>query len=58
MGLLLDDEGEARFFGGFDVEETARIMKLSTATVKREWRAAKAWLRKEITGEDQGSSHG
>ena len=49
---------ELRFFGGLDVEGTARIMKISTATVKREWRAAKAWLRKEIIGKDQGTNQG
>jgi RNA polymerase sigma factor (sigma-70 family) len=35
---------ELRFFGGFSVEETAEALNLSTATVKREWRLAKAWL--------------
>jgi RNA polymerase sigma-70 factor, ECF subfamily len=40
---------ELRFFGGLNVEETAEILAVSPATVKREWRIAKAWLRKEIT---------
>lgn len=35
---------EFRFFGGLSVEETAEALNLSTATVKREWRLAKAWL--------------
>lgn len=35
---------ELRFFAGLNVEETAEIMSLSTATVKREFRMAKAWL--------------
>lgn len=39
---------ELRFFGGLTVEETAEVLKLSTVTVKREWRSAKAWLRTEI----------
>lgn len=40
---------ELRFFGGLSVEETAETLKLSTATVKREWRLAKAWLHSRIT---------
>jgi RNA polymerase sigma factor (TIGR02999 family) len=39
---------ELRFFGGLTVEETAEAMKLSPITIKREWRAAKAWLLREI----------
>ncbi|HVF39083.1 MAG TPA: ECF-type sigma factor [Gemmatimonadaceae bacterium] len=35
---------ECRFFGGLDVEETAEALDLSTATVKRDWRIARAWL--------------
>lgn len=35
---------ELRFFGGLTVEETAVVLKISPATVKREWRIAKAWL--------------
>jgi RNA polymerase sigma factor (TIGR02999 family) len=41
---------EMRFFGGLSVEETAEVLKVSTVTVKREWRAAKAWLYRELTG--------
>ena len=40
---------EMRFFGGLSVEETAEVLKVSTVTVKREWRAAKAWLYRELT---------
>ena len=40
---------ELRFFGGLTVEETAEVMKLSQITIKREWRAAKAWLLREIS---------
>jgi len=43
---------ELRFFGGLSVEETAEVLKLSTATVKREWRLAKAWLHSRIKPED------
>ncbi len=39
---------ELRFFGGMTVEETAEATGVSTATVKREWRTARAWLRREI----------
>ena len=40
-----------RFFGGLSVEETAEVLKVSPLTVKRDWRAAKAWLYRELTGE-------
>jgi RNA polymerase sigma factor (TIGR02999 family) len=39
---------ELRFFGGLSIEETAGVLGVSTGTVKREWRTAKAWLHKEI----------
>jgi RNA polymerase sigma factor (TIGR02999 family) len=39
---------ELRFFGGLSIEETAAALEISPATVKREWRTAKAWLYKEI----------
>jgi RNA polymerase sigma factor (TIGR02999 family) len=39
---------ELRFFGGFDVTETAELLDVSEATVLRDWRAAKVWLAKEI----------
>jgi RNA polymerase sigma factor (TIGR02999 family) len=35
---------ECRFFGGFDVRETAEALQVSEATIHRDWRAAKAWL--------------
>ncbi len=41
---------EMRFFGGLNVEETAEVLKVSPVTVKRDWRAAKAWLYRELTG--------
>jgi RNA polymerase sigma factor (TIGR02999 family) len=40
---------ELRFFSGLSVEETAEVLQISTATVKREWSMAKAWLHREIT---------
>jgi len=39
---------ELRFFGGLSVEETATVMEISDETVKRDWRAAKAWLFREL----------
>lgn len=39
---------ELRYFAGLDVEETAEVLGLSTATVKRDWRDARAWLRREL----------
>ena len=39
---------ELRFFAGLTVEETAEVVAVSTATVKREWRTARAWLKREI----------
>jgi RNA polymerase sigma factor (sigma-70 family) len=40
---------EMRFFGGLSVEEIAEVLKVSTGTIKRDWRAAKAWLYQEMT---------
>lgn len=40
---------ELRFFGGLSIEETAEALKISTTTVEREWRSAKAWLYREIS---------
>lgn len=39
---------ESRFFGGLDVAETAQLLDVSEATVLRDWRAAKAWLSREL----------
>ncbi|HET6179675.1 MAG TPA: sigma-70 family RNA polymerase sigma factor [Candidatus Sulfotelmatobacter sp.] len=39
---------EMRFFAGLSVEETADLMGISTATVKRDWAMAKAWLAREM----------
>ena len=40
---------ELRFFGGLTVEETAELLEISAATVKREWTVAKIWLRRELS---------
>jgi RNA polymerase sigma factor (TIGR02999 family) len=42
---------ELRFFGGLTVEETALVLQVSTETVKRDWRLAKAWLTRELKQE-------
>lgn len=52
-GLATLDQRKARivelhFFGGLSIKETADVMGLSTATVDRELRSAKAWLRREL----------
>lgn len=44
---------ELRYFGGLTLAEVAEVLGISPATVKREWIAARAWLRRELT-EDRG----
>lgn len=39
---------ELRFFGGLSIEETAQVLEISPATVKRDWSVAKAWLAREM----------
>jgi RNA polymerase sigma-70 factor (ECF subfamily) len=46
---------EFRFFAGLSVEETAELMNISTATVKRDWAMAKAWLAREM-GRQRGGT--
>jgi RNA polymerase sigma-70 factor (ECF subfamily) len=45
---------ELRFFGGLDVKEAAEVMKVSPDTVMRDWKLAKVWLLRELSG-DQGN---
>jgi len=40
---------ELRYFGGLSIEETAAVLALSEATIVREWRLTRAWLRKELS---------
>jgi RNA polymerase sigma factor (TIGR02999 family) len=40
---------ELRYFSGLSIEETAKALDISTATVKRDWAMAKAWLRQKLT---------
>jgi RNA polymerase sigma-70 factor (ECF subfamily) len=42
---------ELRFFGGLSVEETAEVLKLHEQTVLRDWRLARVWLLREISGQ-------
>lgn len=51
--LFIKDEQEARivelrYFSGLTVEETAEVLGISTMTVKRDWKIAKAWLKHEL----------
>ena len=39
---------ELRFFGGLTVEEVAEVLNISSSTIKREWRIAKAWLYEQL----------
>jgi RNA polymerase sigma factor (TIGR02999 family) len=43
---------ELRFFGGLTVEETAEVLGVSPATIKREWALARGWLYRELNGSD------
>jgi RNA polymerase sigma factor (TIGR02999 family) len=42
---------ELRFFGGLTAEEAAEVLKVSPETVLRDWKLAKVWLHRELTGE-------
>jgi len=42
---------ELRFFGGLSVEETAEVLQVSPQTVMRDWRLARAWIARELRGE-------
>ncbi len=39
---------ELRAFGGLTIDETAHVLKVSPSTAKRDWRTAKAWIRREL----------
>jgi RNA polymerase sigma-70 factor, ECF subfamily len=43
---------ELRFFGGLSVEETAEVLKVSPDTVMHDWKLAKAWLAREMSGKN------
>jgi RNA polymerase sigma factor (TIGR02999 family) len=44
-----------RFFAGLSIEEIAKVMDLSTATVGRDWKLAKSWLLRELDRTSQGA---
>ena len=46
---------ELRYFGGLDLEETAEVLEVSIMTVRRDWRAAKAWLYRRMKDETLAS---
>jgi len=58
----LDPQGcrivELRFFAGLSLEKTAEVTGLSTAKVRREWSATKAWLMREMSRSSSNEPHG
>jgi RNA polymerase sigma factor (sigma-70 family) len=42
---------ELRFFGGLTNYEVAEVLKVSEATVRRDWSLARAWLHRELAGD-------
>jgi RNA polymerase sigma factor (TIGR02999 family) len=46
---------EMRYFSGMTIDETAAALGVSTATVEREWRYARAWLYRDLAGGDAGA---
>jgi RNA polymerase sigma factor (sigma-70 family) len=46
---------ELRFFGGLSVAEVAEVLGLSKRTIEGEWTVARAWLRRELSGDDPAS---
>jgi len=53
LGKQLDERQakvvELRFFGGLTIAETAALLNISVATVKRDWESARVWLTCELT---------
>jgi RNA polymerase sigma factor (TIGR02999 family) len=45
---------ELRHFGGLSLEETAEVLNVSSVTVKRDWLAARAWLKAQLRPESSG----
>jgi RNA polymerase sigma factor (TIGR02999 family) len=55
LGRLDPQQGkivEMRFFGGLSIEETAQVLGISPATVKRDWATARVWLHQEMNKSD------
>jgi RNA polymerase sigma-70 factor (ECF subfamily) len=49
---------ELRFFGGLKTDEVAEVLELSPRTIEREWRMARAWLRRQIFGDENSDDAG
>lgn len=49
---------ECRFFGGLTIEETANALEISTPTVSRDWKMARAWLNRELKEKDELNGYG
>lgn len=47
---------ELRYFGGLDIDEVAEVLKVSSDTVTREWKRARAWLRRELQRQSRVTS--
>jgi RNA polymerase sigma factor (TIGR02999 family) len=52
LNLLQSRIVELRFFGGLSIEETAKVLGLSSATVRRKWSIARIWLYRQINNAD------
>jgi RNA polymerase sigma factor (TIGR02999 family) len=46
---------ELRFFAGLDIERTAEVLGVGHATVERDWRLARSWLKRELAGKEGGA---
>jgi RNA polymerase sigma factor (TIGR02999 family) len=46
---------ELRYFGGLSIEETAHVLGVSGATVERDWKTARLWLRRELSAGPESS---
>ena len=55
LALIEPDQArivELRFFGGLNVDETAKVMNVGRRSIDREWACARAWLFRELGGKD------
>ena len=53
LALIEPDQArivELRFFGGLNVDETAKVMNVGRRSIDREWACARAWLFRELGG--------
>ncbi len=53
IDLLKSRLVELRYFGGLSIQETAEILQISPSAVSRHWQLCRAWLRREIRGENR-----